>query len=281
MIVSLLQFVQTSKKTQEEETLAATEPLSSLASCDKVVQECGACSEPRLLETFCHTCSLALCGTCTKAHRKVPSTANHQLISYDEADKQCKERVANETEKLEKLTLKCLETKEVFMNERKELPKNVESIKSKINSMSENAHRIIREKTEELIKKVESFLYIQTHNAIRKVAECEEKCRDMKKLKEVLGQVKVTSDSQANQQAFKSVREFLTSNHTEEEGKLETGLRLAFDSNLAELKSVQLGCLREVISRAQSPACPHRHRVSRHRHCRQTGDGDSPRQRHS
>ena len=40
-------------------------------------------------------------------------------------------------------------------------------------------------------------------------------------------------------------------------------------------------CLREVISRAQSPACPHRRRVSRHRHCRQTGDGDSPRQRHS
>merc|ERR1711971_217957 len=93
MISNLLQLVQISK--QDNESIADQDDTGASESSTSAYgpKECGACEIEGFLVNFCSECSLWLCAQCSKAHKKVPLTAEHNLTSNSDVDKQCKDLV--------------------------------------------------------------------------------------------------------------------------------------------------------------------------------------------
>ncbi|XP_005093208.1 tripartite motif-containing protein 2 [Aplysia californica] len=253
MVVNLLQFVQSSKKATEEEWREA-EPTSVLSMTSTDVRECGACNEPGRLSSYCHMCSMWLCNICSKAHRRVPSTAPHPLVSNEEVDRQCKEMVLQGEMRISGMQVENVEKQDFYLCQMRQLPENIEAVKSKIKSSAKEAQETIKEKMKDLLQKVETFSRGQESVLSLRLHEAEEKKKSLDNLQELLNMVKISSDGQSNQHAIKSVEEFLT-NKSVSEPHVSTEKTVSlvftpFGNSLGELKGLEIGCLRRVTNSA-------------------------------
>ncbi|KAH9499236.1 hypothetical protein Btru_004498 [Bulinus truncatus] len=248
MIVSLLHFVESSKTaSRPSHDPPQTVPQANPACLEK---PCEACSEVGGLSSFCQTCSLWLCAICTKSHSRLAQTSSHRLMTSAEVDKHCKSMVERGEKAVSELHLANSESQDVLISLVQQLPECLNSIKAKILSVSEEAHKIILDKTAELTQKMSQFQQSQEQDLSFNLDLIENRKKDLDQMQTLLNKIKVSNDGYENQMAVRTVERYLNGTSVAEFSlNSKIGRRLDFTqckASEAELKNIDLGHLSEI-----------------------------------
>ena len=255
MIVSLLQLVEKSKTASKEAKAdQSTFSMFSLSNTNpNQEKQCGACEESGRLANYCNVCYMWLCAVCSKAHRKVPLTASHVLVSNEEVNQECKKVGDQGEKKIMEMQNETIEAEDFFLGQIRQLPENIEATKSKIKASAEEAMNVIKEKSENLMEAVDTFYTQREFEVFDKLHKAEERKKNLDKTLELLNAVKISTDGPYNQLAIKSVEDFISCHKDSFEVDIskDSSVHLAFTgckSSINEVKGYELGCLRKVTN---------------------------------
>ncbi|RUS92077.1 hypothetical protein EGW08_000101 [Elysia chlorotica] len=248
MIVSLLQFVENTATKAESPTANNLDIVlnNSQASEDG----CGACGETTPMTSFCPVCLLWLCSICTKAHLRLPATAQHELMSSKQVDARCKAMVSKGEKALSDIQTSNNEMYEALVTQQSQLPENIRALKERIDAAAAQAMKVITEKSTELTQQADQFLQDQTELLSQRGREILKSKGELDGIEDLLKSVKVSDDGFKNQKAIKKVEEYL--NKSQFSNSSEAGLSSlslafsAYGNNLADLKNLEIGQMRVV-----------------------------------
>ena len=135
--------------------------ISSVENLRKLTESksetCGFCEEPCDLTNVCKSCSLWLCSTCTKGHRKYPDFSDHVIESREGATEELKKMVA---EKMKEMNTRSAYLKaKIFICSTKsdEVKKDCENIKKLVIAETESYIQVINRTKNNLILRVDQF----------------------------------------------------------------------------------------------------------------------------
>ena len=243
MIQNMLQFLE---RSGNEELSVQTKELSSS-------HKCTACDVNERPENFCPVCALWLCGSCTKAHYRIPSSSQHMLITNKEMNKKCKEQNVNNEKELCEWQQKLGIVIGHLEDQGQKIPSEMESLRDEVRLASQIYHDIIDEKTNRLLEKVDTFFCEEEKSnklRLKKAKGLQSSLVDVKLLIEKVNRSEEGQSSLAGVNSIEKFISYLNSDRITNALKLESRT-LTFEAHIGSLdilKELDMGCLEKITN---------------------------------
>ena len=133
---------------------------------------CGTC-DGICLESVCMECHMWFCGTCTRAHRRIPATSNHTLMSFEEVAKKCADVAINWKDSLIRLQEEMKTRIKYLKYAAGQQDKDCSQLKRDIKASARDFHKAIEENCQMMLLEVDTFYTENTNTTKTWISEIE------------------------------------------------------------------------------------------------------------